>query len=148
MNATGPWSAARIERHLADTVIPLRLACASASGHPQIVSLWYLWHEGALWCATSPRARVVGWLERDPRCAFEVASDAPPYRGVRGRARASLDPARGGEILELLVDRYLGSHETSFARWLLARAPDEMAIRLEPRALASWDFAGRMGGGR
>jgi hypothetical protein len=143
---TGPWDAAKVDAHLADTVIPLRLACASASGHPRVVSLWYLWRDGALWCATSPQARVVAWLAREPRCGFEVARDVPPYQGVRGRGRAALDPVRGGEILAALVVRYLGTCETPFARWLLARADDEMAIRIEPETLASWDFSLRMGG--
>jgi nitroimidazol reductase NimA-like FMN-containing flavoprotein (pyridoxamine 5'-phosphate oxidase superfamily) len=144
--AAGPWSPAEIEAHLRTTVVPVRLACVSRSGQPRVLSLWYLWREGALWCATSPRARVVRWLAREPRCAFEVAPDAPPYRGVRGQGRATLDPARGGEILAALVDRYLATRETPFARWLLARAGDEMAIRIEPARLASWDFTRRMGG--
>jgi nitroimidazol reductase NimA-like FMN-containing flavoprotein (pyridoxamine 5'-phosphate oxidase superfamily) len=144
---TGPWPPARVEAHLTETVVPLRLACAAASGHPQVLSLWYLWRDGALWCATSPQARVVGWLAREPRCGFEVAPDAPPYRGVRGHGRAALEPARGVEILEALVDRYLGTRETPFARWLLARAAEgETAIRIEPEALTSWDFTRRMGG--
>lgn len=142
---SGPWSPARVEAHLLESVLPLRLACVTASGHPQVLSLWYLWRDGALWCATSPRARVVAGLAREPRCGFEVAADAPPYRGVRGRGHATLDRTRGGEILTALVDRYLGTRDTRFARWLLSRAADEVAIRIEPETLASWDFTRRMG---
>jgi nitroimidazol reductase NimA-like FMN-containing flavoprotein (pyridoxamine 5'-phosphate oxidase superfamily) len=144
---TGPWSAARVDAHLAGTVIPVRLACASGSGQPRVLSLWYLWRDGALWCATAPGAKVVEWLAREPRCGFEVARDEPPYRGVRGRGRATLDPERGLEILEALVDRYLGTRDTPFARWLLERAArGETAIRIAPESLASWDFTARMGG--
>jgi hypothetical protein len=73
-----------------------------------------------------------------------VAPDAPPYHGVRGRGVATLDPARGAEVLGLLVDRYLGTRESPFARWLLARASAEVAIRIEPSSLVSWDFSARM----
>lgn len=145
MKITGPWSLDRIHAHLENTAVPLRLACVSASGHPQVLSLWYLWRAGSLWCATSPRARVVAMLEREPRCGFEVARDLPPYCGVRGRGIATLDRARGAEILAALVDRYQGSRETRLARWLLARSASEVAIRIEPESLASWDFAERMG---
>lgn len=144
MKVTGPWPRERIDAHLESTIVPLRLAYASASAHPQLLSLWFVWRDDALWCATSARARVVAMLEREPRCGFEVAPDAPPYRGVRGRGIATIDATRGAEILGLLVDRYLGTRESPFARWLLARATSEVAIRIEPSSFASWDFSTRM----
>ncbi len=144
MKITGPWSREQIDAHLAATLVPLRLAYASPSGHPQLLSLWFVWHEDAIWCATSSSALLVKRLELDPRCGFEVAPDAPPYHGVRGRGVASLDSARGAEILELLIDRYLGTRESPFARWLIARSATEVAIRVAPSSLSSWDFAARM----
>jgi hypothetical protein len=42
------------------------------------------------------RARILEYLRVEPRCGFEVASDRPPYRGVRGQGVASLHPAEGG----------------------------------------------------
>lgn len=145
MRIRGPYSREQIDAHLRDTAVPLRLACASESGHPLVLSLWFVWRDGALWCATSPGARVVRLLRREPRCGFEVARDAPPYCGVRGQGVAELVPERGGEILEALVDRYLGTRESHFARWLLRRRDDEMAIRIAPARLTSWDFRARMG---
>lgn len=144
MRRTGPWSIERIEAHLAETTVPLRLACVETSGHPRVLSLWFEWREGALWCATSRRSRLAAWLAAEPRCGFEVVPDAPPYRGVRGRALAALDPQRGAEVLERLVDRYVGSRDTRLARWLLARSADELAVRLEPLSFASLDFSARM----
>jgi nitroimidazol reductase NimA-like FMN-containing flavoprotein (pyridoxamine 5'-phosphate oxidase superfamily) len=144
MRSQGPFSSEQIDTYLLETVVPLRVACVDPDGHPLVLSLWFLWREGALWCATSPDARVVALLRADPRSGFEVARDAPPYRGVRGQGRAELVPARGFEILEALVDRYLGTHESRFARWLLGRGKDEMAIRLVPSRLSSWDFSRRM----
>jgi len=144
MKHSGPWSLEEIHRYLESSVLPIRLGCRSASGHPVVLSLWYVWREGALWCATSATARVVSMLEADPRCGFEVAGDEPPYRGVRGQAMASVDRNRGDEMLELLVDRYLGTRDTAFARWLLERSTPEVAIRIRPSRLTSWDFTGRM----
>ena len=146
MKRTGPWSREAIDAHLTDTVIPLRLACVTQSGHPHVLSLWYLWRDGALWCASGPDAQVIEWLGADPRCGFEVSRDTPPYRGVRGRGEARLDPTRGPEILEALVDRYLRTRDSEFARWLLARAEGEIAIRINPHRLSTWDFTERMGG--
>lgn len=147
MEPTGPWSMGQIHAHLDTTVVPLRLAVASPSGHPRVVSLWYLWRDDAFWCATLDRSRVARWLHLEPRCGFEVARDAPPYQGVRGCGRAALEPAHGAEILGVLIDRYLGSRETPLARWLLSRASREVAVRIRPERLSSWDFRARMSPG-
>lgn len=138
--AAAPWVAAYLEA----ARIPLRLACASSSGWPCVLSLWYLPEDGRLWCATPARARVVRWLEREPRCGFEVAENDAPYRGVRGQGRARLDPARGDEILRKLLRRYLGGEDAPLARRLLARGEPELAIGIEVERLTSWDFTRRM----
>jgi hypothetical protein len=64
---------------------------------------------------------------------------------VRGRALAHLDAARGRDLLELGIDRYLGDRSLGVARWRLGRADRETAISIEPATLVSWDFSGRMG---
>jgi nitroimidazol reductase NimA-like FMN-containing flavoprotein (pyridoxamine 5'-phosphate oxidase superfamily) len=140
------WSAGQIERFLLQAEIPVRLGCLSASGAPLICSVWYLYHEDALWCATPKTAKLAGWLGRESRCAFEVAGDAMPYRGVRGQGRATLSAADGPRILLQLIDRYLHSRESKFAQWLIERQAEELAIRIEPEWLSAWDFSARMNG--
>lgn len=138
------WSVAGIERFLGEAEIPVRIACIAGNGAPLVCSLWYLYAEGALWCATRQDADVVAMLGREPRCAFEIAGDAPPYRGVRGQGRATLSPGDGAGILGRLVDRYVGDRRTHFARWLLVRQDREVAIRVDFEWLTSWDFTARM----
>lgn len=144
VTTTGPWDSTQIEKHLCESTIPLRLACSGQAGWPLIVSLWYVHLDGWLWCACQEDSTVVSLLEQDPRCAFEVAGDQPPYRGVRGRGRASLDRTRGGEILRALLARYDVSPQSELGRWLLSRADTEVAIGIEPTWLGSWDFTSRM----
>lgn len=139
--------AARIAADLAALRVPLRLACSNGEGWPVLASLWFLPEGDRLWCATPASAQVVRWLAAEPRCGFEVSTNEVPYRGVRGRAVAHLDPSRGDEILRRLVARYLGSDSTPFARWLLSRGLPEMAISLAPESLTRWDFSRRMQGG-
>ncbi|MDX1615876.1 MAG: pyridoxamine 5'-phosphate oxidase family protein [Candidatus Promineifilaceae bacterium] len=135
-----------IQEYLEATVIPLRLGCTTESGWPAVISLWFLVDEGALYCATQADARVVAYLQADDRCAFEVAGDRPPYCGVRGQARASIEPERGLAVLQRLLDRYLGGDESKLARLLLDNADNEVAIRLEPVNLTTWNFSARMEG--
>jgi hypothetical protein len=145
MRLRGPWSREQVEAFLDEARIPLRLACNGRSGHPVLASLWFLPAEGRLWCATQRSADIARLLRDDPRCAFEVAPDAPPYRGVRGRGRARLEPGRGGEVLEKLIARYLDDPDSDFAAWLRSRADRETAIAIEPLRMLSWDFRERMG---
>lgn len=138
------WSGAEIRQYLSGAEIPVRLACLAADGTPLLCSLWFLFDDGAIWCATPRSARVAVLLERDSRCAFEVAGDLMPYRGVRGQGVARLSRADGPAVLLRLIDRYLHTRESAFARWLIARQQDEVAVRIEPEWLTSWDFSARM----
>jgi len=142
----GPWGPDEIDGFLAGARVPLRLSCNGAAGTPMLASLWFVPEDGLLWCATPRSARVAQRLAEDPRCAFEVAEETAPYRGVRGQGRATLHDDRGAEILEHLIARYLEDPGCDFARWLRGRAADETAIAVAPARLLSWDFGERMGG--
>lgn len=144
MRITGPWGEERIGRHLAQSRIPLRLGCVNEEGWPLVLSLWFVHLDGALWCASHSSARVLELLDAAPRCAFEVAREKPPYCGVRGRGHASLHPDRGAEILGTLLDRYRIPSDGKLGAWLLSRRADEVAIRIEPTWIGTWDFSARM----
>ncbi len=145
MKLRGPWSRDQVAAFLDETGVPIRLACNGRSGHPVVASLWFVAMGSSLWCATQRDAVVARLLARDPRCAFEVAGDAAPYHGVRGRGSASLQPERGEEVLRRLVARYVDDPASPFARWLLGRVDTEVAIEIQPQSLFSWDYRERMG---
>lgn len=143
---SGCWTDTQMAAFMAESRIPLRLAVHDAKECPLVMSLWFLYVDGAIWCATHVTAHVLGLLAHDPRCGVEVAGDMPPYRGVRGQGRASLHPERGGEILQRLLDRYGIEPKSKLAAMLLARIEQEVAIRIAPERLSSWDFSQRMEG--
>jgi len=147
MQLSGPWDRAQVARFLDRTAVPMRIAVNGSQGFPVLASLWFLPDGDDLLCATSPRARLVALLREDPRCGFEVSPDQPPYRGVRGRATASLSQDGGGPLLERLLKRYGIPRDGGLARWLLTRADEEVVITLSPRRLLSWDYSRRMGAG-
>lgn len=137
---------AQVQEHLDQARIPIRLGCQIPSGHPIVISLWFVARADALWCASLEDADVVGFLRENPRCGFEVARDEPPYRGVRGWGEAAIVPEMGEEILRVLIRRYLRDERTPLARWLLSRARHEVAIRIDPERLVTWDYTERMRG--
>jgi len=133
-----------IEHYLNQVKIPLRLACVDPNGWARVLSLWYLYEDGLLYCATQNNAKVVAYLNHDARCSYEIAADTPPYCGVRGRATAELNPAIGGRVLEKLLMRYVGSLETQLSQKLLSKQASEVAIVLTPVTLHTWDYSERM----
>lgn len=139
---SGPWSVDQVRAHLQAAVIPLRLA--SSGRFPLVQSLWFLLEDDALWCATQEDSVLARRLRRDPRCGWEVAADAPPYRGVRGTGQASLEHQSAADVLPRLIDRYLGDTESPIGSWLLSRLDTEVAIRIDGLAVTSWDYTPRM----
>lgn len=141
---TGPWTEAQSREFLAAARIPMRLAANTSSGFPVLLSLWFIPDQDDLLAAVHRDSRIAKRLQADPRCAFEIAPNEPPYRGVRGAATASLSPTGARELLERLLERYLGSTDSSLGRFLLGRADEELVVRLRPRRIDSWDYSERM----
>lgn len=139
---SGPWSSTQITDHLKQAAIPLRLATAGT--FPLVQSLWFHFDGSSLWCATQADSVVACRIAREANVGFEVAPDTPPYRGVRGTGHATIDAARGPDILELLIDRYLGTDPTPLGAWLMSRASTEVAIRITDLTVTSWDYSARM----
>ncbi|MDA0662534.1 MAG: pyridoxamine 5'-phosphate oxidase family protein [Proteobacteria bacterium] len=141
---SGPWSAGEIGTYLAGAVIPVRLSAISPAGWPVVLSLWFLYEDGAFHCASRSHARIVALLDANPRCGFEVAGETPPYCGVRGQGLATLDRTNGAAVLARLADRYLGTGDTPFRRKLMQGAQDEVALVIRPTRMMSWDYRKRM----
>ncbi len=142
--STSAWTQAEIESYLEASKIPMRLACIEDSGFPLVCSLWYLYQDGCIWGATHETAKVSKLLALNPKCAFEIAPNEMPYRGVRGQGVAKLLREEAADVLPRLINRFLGDSNRSLADWLLSRVDHEFAIQIEPQWITSWDFAQRM----
>lgn len=139
---SGPWSEDQIRGFLHATVIPVRLS--SMGTFPMVQSLWFLPDGLDLWCATQAQSVLARRLRADDRCGFEVSADVPPYRGVRGTGHATLLPEAAAQTLPQLIDRYDVADDSPLAAWLLSRIDSEVAVRISPRTLSSWDYSPRM----
>jgi nitroimidazol reductase NimA-like FMN-containing flavoprotein (pyridoxamine 5'-phosphate oxidase superfamily) len=144
VNLTGDWSRERVDGFLLEARVPLRLSCQTPDGELWMLSLWYRWRDGAFECATSASADVVGYLEADPRVAVEVSTNDPPYRGVRGAGRASIEPDADKALIRALLERYIGDTDSTLAERLLAPEREEVRITVAPVRLYAWDFSARM----
>ncbi|MEM1154065.1 MAG: pyridoxamine 5'-phosphate oxidase family protein [Pseudomonadota bacterium] len=140
----GPWSQTQIERFLEETRFPLRLACIGEDGYPRVVSLWFLYQEGRLYCASHRSSQLVSMLRTNNRIGFELGPNEPPYYGVRGQGNADLSEEGGADMLKQLLERYLDGVNSPLAKWLLSRSADETLITVTPTRWFSWDYRQRM----
>ena len=129
-----------MESFLTHEVIPVRLATTGRSG-PIVQSMWFDFADGFVWCSTQADSAIVGRLRHDPRVGFEVSPDTSPYRGVRGRAIGDIVHIGAAEVLDRIVDRYVDDPGSPLARRLRSRRTNEVALRLNPLTLHSWDYA-------
>ncbi len=129
---------------LTNSLIPIRLSCINALNWPITISLWFLYKDNKIFCATQKSAKIVEYLSKNERCGFEVASDNPPYKGVRGYGNATLDEENGKEVLDLIIKKYLKDTNSSLAKFLKSRNENEIAIEIEPQNMFSYDYSNRM----
>lgn len=141
---TGVWSDDRLETFLRESTIPMRIATRRPDGSLWMVTLWYRYRDGVFECATGAGADIVRFLRTDPEVAFDVSTNDPPYRGVRGNGTARIAPDADKATLRSLLDRYLRDTESPFAERLLSGDREELQIRIEPDELHSWDYTDRM----
>lgn len=141
--ASGPWDIDTIQSFLTSSVIPVRLATNGSSG-PLVQSVWFSPDGLNLWCCTQRTSLLARRIHRDDRVGFEVAADDPPYRGVRGTGVAHMHEDNVESVLRDLIHRYQGVGSTPLSEWLLSRIESEIAIQVEPRTVASWDYSPRM----
>jgi nitroimidazol reductase NimA-like FMN-containing flavoprotein (pyridoxamine 5'-phosphate oxidase superfamily) len=144
LNLKGPWNKTQVQSFLTNSTFPLRLACVAEDGFPRVVSVWYGYDGTHLHCVSHRSSQLVNMLQRCERVGFELAPNEPPYHGVRGQGIARLDADADGEMLEKLLQRYLGGADSKLGQWLLSRAEDEVLISIEPLRLFSWDYRERM----
>jgi len=156
---TGVWDHDETVAFLDGHAVPLRLACRTPVDRLWMLSLWFRYVPaddagtdrtdgpgGEFHCATAADADVVDFLRADPDVAFEVSTNHPPYRGVRGRGTATVESEGATDTLRTLLERYLGGTDSDLARWLLSPEREEVRIRVAPDRLHSWDYTDRMGG--
>ena len=136
-----------VERELApDTKIPIRIGFIKSNGYPSIISLWYIDIDGKIYCATQKTAKIIQYLETNPSCGFEIASDQPPYKGSRGEGIVKIIPSKGPKILNLLIKKYLGEKESTLSKFLRGHAQNEIAIEITPTKIFHYDYSKRMKG--
>jgi PPOX class probable F420-dependent enzyme len=121
-------------------------------GWPHSMPLWYVLRRGEIWIYTYAKSQKVRNLERDPRATLlvETGHEYGELRGVEVQAEAEIhrDLDTVYEVARELTLRYsenISSVKGDAAEALRAQARKRVAVRFEPRRVASWDHR-KLGG--
>jgi nitroimidazol reductase NimA-like FMN-containing flavoprotein (pyridoxamine 5'-phosphate oxidase superfamily) len=134
----------KLESMINDTKIPIRLACITPTGFPIVVSLWYTIIGEKIYCATQKKAKIISYIQNNPIFGFEIATDSPPYRGVRGHGKVKVIEHMGKDILGILIAKYLGKKISTLSEFLKSNSENEVAIEITPEKLFRYDYSKRM----
>jgi PPOX class probable F420-dependent enzyme len=115
-------------------------------GWPHSMPLWFVPREGEIWIYTYAKSQKVRNLERDRRATLliETGHDYGELRGVEIEAEAEIhrDLKTVFRLAEELTLRYsdkISSVEGEAANALREQASKRVAVRFEPKQIATWD---------
>jgi PPOX class probable F420-dependent enzyme len=120
-------------------------------GWPHSMPLWYVPRDGEVWIYTYAKSQKVRNLERDPRATLviETGHEYGELRGVEIEAEAEIHRELGAvfELAKELTARYADGAQVdeAAADALRAQAQKRVAIRFQPRRVATWDHR-KLGG--
>ena len=132
-----------------------RIVVVSTLGHsgwPHSMPLWYVPRHGEVWVYTYAKSQKVRNLERDARATLliETGHEYGELRGIEIEAEAEIhhDIETVFEMAKELTSRYAdgAAVQGDAAEALKSQARKRVAIRFEPRRIATWDHR-KLGGG-
>ena len=91
------WSSSEIEQFLVAQKTPMRIAVLDHDDFPMICSVWHQYHEHKIYAVTHKNSKLLKKLTVHEQCAFEIAPNEPPYKGVRGQAIAHISSQQSDE---------------------------------------------------
>ena len=140
------------QRELLDSERVVVVSSIGPRGWPHSMPMWFVVREGEIWVWSYAKAQKVRNLERDRRATLlvETGTEYVELRGIQIEAEAEIvrDPETVLEFGHELSVRYaegIDSIEGDAAAALAAQAAKRVAIRFEPRRVASWDHR-KLGG--
>lgn len=114
-----------IHSYLAEPLRMAQVAAVSASGTPQLGSLWYLFDAGRFWFSSHPTSPFVTAAAAAAQVAVIVDQFDPPerIRQVRIRGSARTDP-HDPAVVQAIYARYLGAELAIWPDFFRSRAKD------------------------
>jgi PPOX class probable F420-dependent enzyme len=139
------------QRELIDSERIVVVSSFGPRGWPHSMPLWYVPRDGDIWIYTYAKSQKVRNLERDARATLliETGHEYGELRGIEIEAEAEIhrDLDTVFDLVIELTSRYAGGAQVDEAQaeTLRNQARKRVAIRFEPRRVATWDHR-KLGG--
>ena len=137
------WNKQDLQDFLVSSKIPIRISVLDDE-YPLICSVWFEYLDEKLVIVSHEDSKLAKTLLRQRKCGFEIATNDPPYKGVRGKADVVAEAEGSEDTLRRVIQRYLGGTNQKLASWLLSRVEHEVKFTLHPTWVTSWDYGERM----
>jgi PPOX class probable F420-dependent enzyme len=139
------------QRELIESERIMVVSTLGPRGWPHSMPLWYVPRGGDIWIYTYAKSQKVRNLERDPRATLlaETGHEYGELRGIEIEAEAEIhrDLDTVFELAQELTLRYGGdaAMDDAALEALRAQARKRVAVRFEPKRVATWDHR-KLGG--
>jgi PPOX class probable F420-dependent enzyme len=126
-----------------DRALPALLGVVStldADGGPHLVPVWYRYDGERIHIWTLEKRRWVQNLRRDPRVAFSVQEDKPPYAAVSLRGHATILTSDSDEVTQeiyRITRRYVA--EPGVDEYVQAWSHLRTIVSITPEKLHAWE---------
>jgi PPOX class probable F420-dependent enzyme len=111
-----------------------------ADGSPHVVPVWFRWDGAAVQIWSGEGRAWVRNVRRDPRVAFSVQEERPPFAALvmRGRAEVASDDGPGiAAEIRRITRRYIEPHEVD--AYVREWAALQTIVRIHPDSVTGWN---------
>jgi PPOX class probable F420-dependent enzyme len=108
-------------------------------GGPHLVPVWYRYDGERVYIWTLETRRWIKNLARDPRVAFSVQEDKPPYAAVSLRGQATMTTSQGegvSEEIRRITRRYV--EEPQVEGYIRQWAHLHTIVSITPEKISGW----------
>lgn len=127
-------------RALLDAPSAAVLAVYRADGSNLMSPVWFRAVDDAVEIVIAEGDAKLERLRADPQCVFMAFETAPPFRGLRIEAAATLSSDGVRETRLAIASRYLGSEDGR--RYVEQRTKPGVVVRLPLANARTWDLSG------
>lgn len=122
---------------------PATLTTYRKDGEAVTSPVWFQVVDGVAEVVIALGDPKIGQLERDARCQLVIFDAVPPFRAVRARGRATLEPDDDAVVRRAVASRYLGPDRGRAYAEGARRAPG-FVMRLPLDDVQAWDLAAKL----
>ena len=119
-------------------IVPCVISTLRHDGAPITSATWFGFLGEEIIVATPAERNKARNVRADPRVSFIVDTKESPYRGVAIEGRAEVLDDDAGELLNCIVERYLGEDGARAARERFAARGQRVILRITPERVRPW----------